>query len=469
MVPDAMVPGSSVLILAQNPGEYEDSGARLVRHEWYNNTRQAVTEATTPQPLIGPTGQWLQEEFWPLTGLDYAGISKANVIKCRPNGVNDLPNLTAKVAVRGISPTMLKVAMEHCTAAYLHIPASVKYVLAMGNISLYHLTREKSITDWRGWVLGRDISNTIQGTTDYYHPQPQDIKIFPMLHIAALYQNAKYYHATLLDFVKFGRLVRGEWPMPLPSIQTTLPKVLPTTIGFDTEYTPENRLLMYSIADVEGNVYAIDGYTLPSAILSPHTTVVTQNGLVDLPHFIQLFGKVNITLEDCMLAHATLWPGEPNDLDYMTSKYGRYNRHKHLRTHEDINIRYLYAGLDADTTLNHVWRGLLAQFEKDRLSWNEYKQRRQPLLAIINTFQTRGIRVDTARVAGIAALLSTRLDEITAQACAITQDPTFNIASNSQVSQALYSGVSQSSKRKTVRKRNTTDLDQNDIIKDSEC
>jgi len=147
-----------------------------------------------------------------------------------------------------------------------------------------------------------------------------------------------------------------------------------------------------------------------------------------------------INMEDCMLAHATLWTGEPNDLDYLCSKYGSYNRHKHLRTTNDTQLKYLYAGLDADTTLNHVWRGLLREFKRDTLSYKEYKLRRQPLLHVINRFNSRGVKVYQDRVTFISKILDSEMARIEQRAKELTGNPHFSISSHSQVSQALYGG-----------------------------
>src|SRR5207247_3483418 len=141
----------------------------------------------------------LQYDFCPLSKLDYTKVSRANVIKCRPYGKNDLPTVGSTKAVNGISVKMLQAAIDHCTRAYLHIPP--QYILAMGGISLYALTGEKSITDWRGWCIGSDGNGKLYGIKDYYNPTGfEPYKIFPVIHIASLFQSAKYYHATLLDF-----------------------------------------------------------------------------------------------------------------------------------------------------------------------------------------------------------------------------------------------------------------------------
>ncbi len=457
ITPDYYVKDSEVCIVAQAPGEHEEEGRRITGYVYKGGKKLEITESVRPQPLIGPTGKWLQDDFWPYTKIPYREVSRANIIKCRPHGKNDLPNINSNKSVNGITPTMLKDAINHCTKSYLNINNSNKYIIAMGGISLYALTglegSSNGITDWRGWVLGVSFifnAKQILGFDSYYHPIRNDVfisNIYPVIHIASLFKNPTLYRATVLDFIKFGRFVRGEWPIETPYMNINIqPESIPKYIGFDTEYDVEdnNRLEMWSLADVEGNIYVYDvQHTHVSNILpiQPGTTVVTQNGLVDLPHFIKVFDVTTIKLEDCMLGWATLFPGEPTNLDYMTSCVGRYNRHKHIRTTRDLDMKYFYAGLDADTTLNHVWKYQLMEFTKDKLSWQEYMLRRQPLLYIIDKFQKKGVEVYKERVEYVAELLDKEMEDIVERSKEVAGNPLFNIASHEQVSNAVYEGV----------------------------
>ena len=117
-----------------------------------------------------------------------------------------------------------------------------------------------------------------------------------------------------------------------------------------------------------------------------------------------------------MLAHALRWTGELNSLDYQLSKVGRYNRHKHLRESYDLNTKYLYAGLDADSTLNAAWRDHILGFKKDKLAWTEYALRRQPLLSIIDRFQKKGVATDQERIELVSTLLTQRITDIQVEA-----------------------------------------------------
>lgn len=453
ITPDYIIPNSTVTILAQNPGLNEEQGLLLKAKKYQDE----ITENVRPQPLIGASGKWLREEFFPLTRLDYSKVSRANVIKCRPHGVNELPSIGGNKPVSGITVKMLKEAVAHCTRAYLKLPETTAHIMAMGALSLYALTGESSISNWRGAVIGKEKGylhsindpTLFSGIKDYYHPTPTKLNIFPVIHIASLFKSQNLYHATLLDFRRFGKLVRGEWPKELPDIKVNyIPKSIPITIGFDTEYlevegSRKSILEMWSMADVESNIYVVDAkFSSRLSYLPPKLNLITQNGLVDLPHFIPLipegYDLSNINMEDCMLAHAVNWTGEANSLEYILSKVGRYNKHKHLRTTDDSTTKYIYAGLDADTTLNDAWYSCVQDFKIDPLAFKEYKLRRQPLLYIINRFNQRGLKVYKERVEYIASTLDEQMASIEARAKALTGNPNFSISSWQQVSQALY-------------------------------
>jgi len=453
------VPGryrnSPVLVLGQNPGVNEEIGARVLEKHY----GQEITEPCVPQPLIGATGHWLRREFWPLAQLgSLEEHSLDNVIKCRPYGLNELPSLTGHDPSKRITQPMLRQAIQHCMAAHFHPPDSVRTVVAMGSLALYAMTGQSNIGSWRGWALGRGSATLwtpqeyIPGVTSYYSGSDR-VTIFATLHIAALFRDTQLYHATLRDFRRLGALVRGTWPAALPDVTLEPPKALPPVIGFDTEYDSLGKLEQWSLADTEGHVHFVDvtewGTEFPLEV-PEDLAVIAQNAIVDLPHFRAVFGTDQFVLEDCMLADAVLWPGELHNLDYMLSKYGRFNRHKHLR--EVPELRWLYAGLDAFTTLNDVWRELCRQFERDPQAYAEYRQRRQPLLHVLDRFQQHGIPVDHARVQEASSRFTTRLAALKAEAQALTGDPAFNLASNQQLSSVLFpEGETTHAKRDTRR------------------
>ena len=145
-VPDAPVEEAQVLVLAQNPGDFEEQGKRIVGYEYAGRRRVPVTEPCSPQPLIGPTGYDMEHDFFPLAGLARGKVSLANVLKCRQiiggKRTNDLP--TGKT---------LGHAVAHCTAAHLRIPPRTQLIVAMGALAAEWTGCPGSVHLWRGFCF----------------------------------------------------------------------------------------------------------------------------------------------------------------------------------------------------------------------------------------------------------------------------------------------------------------------------
>jgi uracil-DNA glycosylase len=138
-VPDELVEGARVLILAQNPGADEVKGQRVTGYQGPH----PVYEPCAPAPLIGKTGYMMEREFFPLAQLERGvNVSLANILKCRLAGSNDMP--TGRV---------LEQAVKHCTDAYLRIPESVELVVAMGHYAAQFRGCVGSVTKWRGYLV----------------------------------------------------------------------------------------------------------------------------------------------------------------------------------------------------------------------------------------------------------------------------------------------------------------------------
>jgi uracil-DNA glycosylase len=146
-VPDRIVDGTEVLILAQNPGAHEESGEQVVGHTYVGRKRVPVVQPNPdgPAPLIGQTGHDMTTEYLPLTGLSREAVSTANVLKCRliVNGkrTNDLP-----------TGRTLTDAVDHCTRAHLKIPPTIRFVVAMGALATKFTGCPGSVSSWRGFT-----------------------------------------------------------------------------------------------------------------------------------------------------------------------------------------------------------------------------------------------------------------------------------------------------------------------------
>ena len=163
-VPDEIREHAEVLFLAQNPGEHEENGTRVVGYGTrYGSRVTYLTEPCVPAPLIGPTGYLLEREYLPQARLTRNDISLANVLKCRMtvNGkrTNDMP----------VGKT-LQACVTHCTRAYLKIPSSVRLVVAMGAHAWRFLHGPGTITDWRGFLAPGD-TDTSTPVEDSHGPE----------------------------------------------------------------------------------------------------------------------------------------------------------------------------------------------------------------------------------------------------------------------------------------------------------
>lgn len=452
-VPDKMIEGSKVLILAQNPGKDEIEGHALSKRHWIGNGKyHDEFIQVRPQPLIGAVGQMLNTKFLPLSTLKREQVSVGNAIRCRPGtalglAADELPAVTSKMRLE-TSKTDIVTAIRHCARVHLKIPASVTTVMAMGGVALYQLTGHTDITNWRGYALRTDrqlVSQSRAVDISTYHDLTQlrrtdTLDIFATMHISALFKgmNKRYYGAVLHDFYKLGQLIKGQWPFGLPTWSDIPPVRWPLYSSFDTEYNPDtNELIRWSLCSAGNKLYCVEAQDTPDAInIMPNSTVLTQNAIADINHLATIVDFSKVKIEDLMLAHATLHTGEPHSLNYINSVYGAFNRYKHL-IHEDDQAQ-LYSALDAYEPL-HIWRTyILPAFRKDRESYAVYKRFMLPLIPIINEAQQQGVRLNGQRLEEIQQLYEARLSEIRVESREVVGDPTFNIGGSKQMKEVLY-------------------------------
>ncbi len=444
--PDTMIPNSEVLFIAQNPGPDEELGHRLIKRHWLGQGQHHDEyEDVLPQPLIGATGQLFDKRFLPLSGLKRSEVSTANAIRCRPGfalglTADSLPPLTNKMKLETSDAAIVR-ALKHCASAHLHIPTSVKLIVTMGQYGLYQQTGISNVQDWRGYGFGLSpgfVRETID--TSSYHNLAYEPKLFVTMHIAALFkgENKRYMHAVLQDFHKIRLILRGIWPVPLPTWSNQSPKEWPSYGTFDTEYNMNNNdeLIRWSLCDTNNNLYCVESSDTPSAgiPIKANSTVVIQNALADIAHLSRIVDISSVKLEDMMLAHSVLWTGEPHSLNYIASVYGAFNRYKHLSS----NQPQLYSALDAYEPM-HIWKThCLPEFRNDPLSWAIYKKYRLPLIDIINKAQLSGVKINSSRLRQVKEILESNLEKIRERARVITGNNKFNIGGSKQLKEILY-------------------------------
>lgn len=450
-VPDMLIPGSTVMLMAQNPGASEEQGHRLIERNWVASKPVDITEEVPPQPLIGATGKLLNEKFLPLSGLVRQQVSTGNVIRCRPGhglgmAFDELPTLTNKMNLLTSQAEVVK-AIRHCKAAHFHLPSTVKTVIAMGNYAMYSLTGHTDISNWRGYVIRvprNDILlNQTADVTTYqdvrYPGKPGEVDIFATLHIASLFKgdNKKYYHAVLRDFYKLKSFLSKKWPLQLPVWSACPPEMWPSQAAFDTEYNPneDNELIRWSLCDTALNLYCVEASDSPRNIpVWQQSTVILQNALADITHLGNLIDISQVNLHDLMLAHATLYTGEPHSLNYIASIFGAFNRYKHLIHTEE----QLYSALDAYEPM-HIWqRFIMPEFSKDKASYRVYCNTMLPLINIIDESQKVGVKLNGERLMSVIQSMTQRITEIKQEVIELTGEPKFNIGGSKRLKELLY-------------------------------
>lgn len=457
--PDTVIEGSEVFLLAQAPGEDEERGKRFIGYENRAYGRAAeLYEQVEPRPLIGKTGNLLDTRFLPLSGLSRQSISLGNAIRCRPGldfGLepNGLPSITKTMKLESSKADIVK-ALKHCNTAHLHIPKSTKLIVTMGRYAMFALTgiqkedteygqKQGVMESWRGYgvdVDSFDSFKTVDTTT--YHPFKTDKRIFFTLHLAALFKgerNRRFWHAALLDFTKIKAILAGTWPQStMPTWQTTAPPLWPKHSCFDTEYLPhmDNQLVRWSLCDNAYNLYCVEADDTPNRRIpiEPGSVVLMQNALADLSHLRGMVDIAKVRVEDLMLGDSVLYTGEPHSLNYIQSKYGTLNRHKHL-SEDDPQF---YSAIDSHQPLYMWLNHYIPEFKRDPLSWKAYRQYVMPLIQIIEKAQYYGSPVDTVKLTETRAILQTRIDSYQEEARLLTGNESFNLGGRKYMQEVMY-------------------------------
>ena len=438
MCPDDHKPTARVRIVAQNPGESEVLGRRFVR--WYKGTEGSgeIWEEDVPRPLIGKSGYELDHKFLPLAGLTRDDVECCNVVRCRLENSNDLPPLTT---------TMARNMVQHCQRAYWREPNESQTMVALGAYALWALTGEyegddddadaadddlrasKSIDGWRGWLLPYAPTHALDSSD---HGRAVG-RVFATYHPAFAWRAHWLRPVMRMDWMRLGRLLRGTWPEPFPTMSQNNPSPLPASIAFDTEYNPWTRELhRYSIGyrhHDDARVFVIEAGDM---IVSPRpmpTNIIMQNAEADWPYLTSVFGHIPETWDDTMFAHSVLHGTLRHSLDFMGSLYARHNRWKHLQQSDPLT----YSGMDALATYD-IWTQLERELQRDKSSELLYREELKPLLP--HVMARPSIRLDALHIAQAASELKREQDEVALRAQAAAGWP-INVSSADQLSRWL--------------------------------
>ena len=415
-VPDELVPGATVDVWLQNPGETEERKA---------------------QPAVGATGDDLNEKFLPEAGLTRGSdVNVRNVLRCRwrnpVSGVktNNLP-----------SGKVLEKAIQHCRAH--DTPTGATVSVAAGALAWRMHGGPGTVTDWRGF------------------PHPEKA-VLATLHPADLYRNPKMGLAVKQDWAKVDLYKRGVWPeqvLPFDAVQNSQGVAqhvkawcdkaakAASFVVIDTEFTRDTRYLYciglgYPEMD-RGlqlwlrNLDSVSRSVVRNSLLAliGRVPVVFQNAMADVPVLEANLGLryTDYTrIEDTMLAHAVLWSEWPHDLGYLASIYGRYPKMKHLSQTDP----QLYNWGDVLDTIS-VQLGVAGELSRDPQSKAVYTTQSLPLVPILLKRAKRGLRVHRDLVADAYKGLESRTRWATEFAKASVGYP-INVGSEKQLKHYLY-------------------------------
>ena len=451
-VPDRIPEGTAVLVIAQNPGENEENGRRIVS---YDGPGQPVTEPCEPQPLIGPTGYQLDRTFLPLAGLDPSEIGRANVLRCRLQDEkgersNSLP-----------PREVYQQAEQHCTKAYFRLPESVKLIVAQGAPAWRFVGGPQPLDLWRGHTLPPEYGSALAfGAT--WAPFADRPKVLATVHIADLRHRPKLDLPTRRDFLKVQSILDGSWPKPFP------PRLDANTCSYeqladwfneaakapymviDTEYDPDTKALGLIGLSIPGDYHApviqyhwfvgsTQGGRRTDFLYWLRETVravpsVFQNVLADMPVLrrnCNLDWSDFCRIEDTMQAHAILWCEMPHSFEFMASMDGRYPKVKHLY---GVDTDLYNEGDLLDT--GSLWEARLAEFSRDPASRRVYDTQMR-LLPHLDRSMEVGIAVDGDKVLPAILKYQERVEAGEAMAHAYCGWP-INLRSDEQLKVWLY-------------------------------
>lgn len=464
MTPDEIRPNAHILILGQSPGQHEESGERLIARAG----KAKSWEPCRPAPFLGDSGYDLERTYLPLAGLVREDVSLGNAVRCRLEGSNKLLPLD-RVETRA--------AIKHCQAAYgvgLVLPDRHEYVIALGEYALWATTGEdggdpppyeisRKIAGWRGWTLpwspfqrrthtdiwtppgshsspqtpqpgaAEHASETAPFSKAPEHAGPISPIVYVTLHPASVYEAPWLRPAVLRDWQKFGELLAGRWPSPLPPIQRRM-KAWPREFSFDTEFWEQGqtqRLVRWSASDGE-SVWCVEaGTVLPTPPIEPPLVVMHQAD-ADIDRLDEFFGGTEVLHEDTMYAHHSLHSELAHGLDFLGSLYARTNRWKHLVSTNPIT----YSAADAYGTWD-VWQALRGELGRDPQTEVVYRTCLLPLLRIVAKARRVGIRVDAGRARDSVRSLRDAQDDCLLRAAASAGWP-LNLNSGTQVGAQGY-------------------------------
>ena len=238
--------------------------------------------------------------------------------------------------------------------------------------------------------------------------------LHPVLSPAELQADSIMNVPTLSDWLRIGRAVRGEWPLPWPPI--TQAKAGFDWVGrwkseelvvMDTEYHMPSKFIyqvgLYGLESKECIIWdrGAAGHMPPHEVgmmlrsVLERCRVVTQNAQAEMLSLHATWGidiKQWRRYEDTMLMHHALWSEMRHGLGFLASLHSEHDKVKHLGPGSHEYLR----GDVVDTA--SVFEALLLELDGDEGARSYYEDRLLPLVPILCECKLRGIPLNQDKI-----------------------------------------------------------------------
>ena len=380
-------------------------------------------ELTKHEPLVGPSGSIFD------ICLESAQLWRKQVYignVCRTQ-ISSGSALVRRKKVKGVDTIIgwTEKGEEECQNFIQRIQATTSRVFVpMGNIALYALTGQSSISKYRGSVLQCTI------------PGLEDRKVVPTYHPAATLRGKSLWKydivldmrrakkeseregipglgGTLLSHSTFDECMDFLWLCHRNKIFAHDIEVYNghiSCMSFAVRYQGEVNAICIPFYDANASGRArwtseqeMELWALIATILQdPSMTCIGQNYIFDMSVLTLRNGILpTCKIEDTMIAHSIMYPDTPKGLDYLCSVYTDIPYYKEDRKlwnklDEAQDRFWEYSAKDALATLL-VWEALVDDLQNDPLHMQTYRGT-VDLYPLLMYIQQGGIAVDMERL-----------------------------------------------------------------------
>ncbi|MBU2052482.1 hypothetical protein KKH13_04735 [Patescibacteria group bacterium] len=408
-----------------------------------------ATEEQQGKPFVGQVG-YVLDKLLAESGLNRNMCYITNVVKERPpnNDIKPFIDLSKK------TPYVSQLGKIYLNSLYEELAETKANIFVpIGDIALFALTGLKHITKWRGSIL-TSIS-------------PKGVKTIPIIHPAAILRNYMFIHPTKIDLRRIAKecefpeialskralYIDGDFDTAVAYVSSCMNV---EEIGFDIE-TSRDQVTCLAIAKSPYEAVCIPFYSKGKHVFSevleaslwyevakllsnPNVTKIGQNIHFDASFLFDRYGIITNNIEDTMIAHSVLMPDLPKGLDFLTSIYTREPYYK------DEGKRWFKLGMDDDEFFQYnakdaaivmeIWPILKHDLERqgNLEAYQRQRDLQQPLMYI----QTKGFRLNNARLERRRIAAVRLVDYIVKKFHQEIKDDTINPASPKQLMDFYY-------------------------------